>query len=137
MKIETDHEKVTLIPENECEKKHLRGILRGIPDDDLENFFPGGPVAVLRDDGVVEIPVRLRPIRESGTKAPITRLKLAMVKAGLQGYKTAEKSGLSETVLSRITTGRRRASEEEQKRLSEALELSKEELFDDEGFALS
>lgn len=56
-------------------------------------------------------------------------LKIAIVLARMPAWKIAQEAGISPTVLSRIVSGQRRASPDEQRALARVLEETVEELF--------
>ena len=59
-----------------------------------------------------------------------TALKLAVVASGVPQHVIARRSGLGETVLSRIVQGRRDARHEERRSIAKALGRPVAELFD-------
>ncbi len=61
--------------------------------------------------------------------AHISKLRLALLEAGIPHYVAANMAGLSETVFSRIVVGRRAPSPDERARIAQALNRSEAELF--------
>jgi transcriptional regulator with XRE-family HTH domain len=58
-----------------------------------------------------------------------TKLKMAILESGFLAYEIAHQAGISETRMSRIVCGRRKASPEEQQRIAKALKRPINGLF--------
>lgn len=57
------------------------------------------------------------------------RLKMAIMRSGARQYLVARRARMSETRLSRIVVNRVTPTEDERRRIADALEVSEKELF--------